>query len=117
MHDYREYSGTEASDIISLTLNHSYPNFQPVTINGSHEELVEPDDLLPEGIIGVVVSTVSLQTERDDNQKPNVTYKTSINIVIGFILTLIILFTVLGKIPFTGHWFLTESYRYIDVSF
>ena len=103
MHDYREYSGTEASDIISLTLNHSYPNFQPVTINGSHEELVEPDDLLPEGIIGVVVSTVSLQTERDDNQKPNVTYKTSINIVIGFILTLIILFTVLGKIPFTGH--------------
>ena len=98
MHDYREYSGTEASDIISLRLNQSYPNFQPVTINGSHEELVETDDLLPEGIIGVVAATVSQQTELDGNQKPNVTFKTSINIVIGFILTLIILFTVLGKI-------------------
>ena len=98
MHDYREYSGTEASDIISLRPSQSYPNLQPITLNGSHEDLVETDDLLPEGIIGAVAATVSLQTERDGKERPNVTFKTAINIVIGFILTLIILFTVLGKI-------------------
>ena len=97
MHDYREYSGTEAADIISLRFNQSYPNLPPVTINSSFEELVEQDDLLPEGIIGVVAAEVTTGAEINSGQKPNVTYKTSINVVIGFILTLIILFTVLGK--------------------